>query len=233
MSAAQRKSGRRRAFPGSFRSPSWIGLGAIAPGIGRSGARSPATGGGQVTPRAGSPASTCGSCGAWHGPMGYATGSPAGVSWWSRWSVKRTRALMDVPSSSSEREQVVPVASGMPASAAPSSGMYRQVRVALAQRVGVGKRPGCSRRERLAHPWSAGNRRGVLSGGFPLQGNAAANYGGGEVARRVGVALGLVRPGDERESKRRWPPGDDHGPPHALTGPKVGGGGGADRGVGA
>ena len=37
---------------------------------------------------------------------------------------------MDVPPSSSEREQVVPVASGMPASAAPSSGVHRQVKVA-------------------------------------------------------------------------------------------------------
>ena len=90
--------------------------------------------GGRVTLRAGSPDSTCGSRGAWRGPMGYATGSPARASWRSRWSGKGTRALMDLPPSSSEREQVVPVASGMPASAAPSSGMHRLVKVAWRSR---------------------------------------------------------------------------------------------------
>ena len=66
--------------------------------------------------------------------MGYAAGSPARVSWRSRWSGKGTRASMDLPPSSSEREQVVPVASGMPASAAPSSGMHRLVKVAWRSR---------------------------------------------------------------------------------------------------
>ena len=85
-----------------------------------------------------------------------------------------------------------------------------QVLNAPLERTGVAQRLGVDnvrdvRRERLAHLWRAGNRRGVLGGGFPLQGNAAANYGGGETARRGGVALSLMRPGDEPESKRRWP----------------------------
>ena len=96
----------------------------------RTGARSPATGGGVVTLRAGGPAFTCGSCGAWRGPTGYATGPQEGVFCRSRWSGKGTRALMDAPSSSSERGQVAPAASGMPAPAAPSSGTQRQVKAA-------------------------------------------------------------------------------------------------------
>ena len=44
------------------------------------------------------------------------------------------------------------------------------------------------RRGRLAHLWRAGNRCGVLGGSFPLQGNAAANYGGGEVAKGWTIA---------------------------------------------
>ena len=40
-------------------------------------------------------------------------------------------------------------------------------------------------------------------GASPLQGNAAANYGGGEVARRSGVALSLERPGDDEQWERR------------------------------
>ena len=53
----------------------------------------------------------------------------------------------------------------------------------VAQPVGVSKLRD-ARRERLAHPCSAGNRRGVPGGGVPLQGDEAVNYGAG--VRSVG-----------------------------------------------
>ena len=80
----------------------------------------------------------------------------------------------------------------------------------VAQRVGVGKLRDAGR-ERLAHPCSAGDRRGVSGGGVPLQGNEAVNYGVGEVG---GVALGLDGPGDDQQVRgeglreiitTRWP----------------------------
>ena len=172
-----------------------------------------------------SPASTCGSRGAWRGPMGCATGPLAGVSWRSRWSVKGARRLAGLAvvfhigrqrAGCVLRVLDARIGGGVHGAMAGEGGVVEPVGVGHVRDV---------RRERLAHLWRAGNRRGVLGGGFPLQGNGAANYGGG-VARRVGVALGLVRPGDEQQWERRWPPGGNHGPPHALTGPKVGGGGG-------
>ena len=68
----------------------------------------------------------------------------------------------------------------------------------VVQRVGVDNVRD-DHRGRLVHLRGAGNRRGVPGGGSPLQGNAAASYGGGEVARRVGVALSLERPGDDEQ----------------------------------
>ena len=84
----------------------------------------------------------------------------------------------------------MPVASGMPALAAASSTNAMAGEGGVVQAVGVwGQRSGCLRRGRLAHLWRAGNRRGALSGGVPLRGNEAANYGGGETAK---CALGLL-----------------------------------------
>ena len=130
MRAARRRGGGRRAFPGSFSSPFLDRTRCGCARCHRTGARSLAAGGGRVTLRAGRPASACGSCGAWRGPLGYATGPPAGVCWRSRWSGRGTRALIDVPSSSCEQQRVVAAASGTPAPAAPSSGTQRQLRAA-------------------------------------------------------------------------------------------------------
>ena len=90
----------------------------------------------------------------------------------------------------------------------------------VAQRVSVGKLR-VARRERLAHPCSAGNRRCVPGGDVPFQGDEAVNYGGGEVG---GVAPGLNGPGDDQQARgeglreiitTRWP-----------ERAKIGGGGG-------
>ena len=68
---------------------------------------------------------------------------------------------------------------------------------AVAQRAGVGK-PRVARRERLAHPRGAGNRRGVPGGDAPPQGGEAVSYGAGGVG---GVAVGPGGPGDDQQAR--------------------------------
>ena len=77
------------------------------------------------------PTSTGGSGGARRGLRRYATVALARASWSCRWSVRGLGALMGLPSSSilADRERAVPVASWMPALAAPPTA-HRQVKAA-------------------------------------------------------------------------------------------------------
>ena len=104
----------------------------------------------------------------------------------------------------------------------PVMGDTKAAEGAVAQRAGVGKLRD-ARRERLAHPRSAGNRRGVPGGDAPPQGGEAVSYGAGEVG---GVTVGLGGPRDGQQARgeglremitTRQP---------SLRGPKIGGGGG-------
>ena len=210
MSAARRKSGRPYAFPGSFRSPSWIGLDAIAPGAG--GPSRPVARYGRRLGNAE------GRVPGFHLRVLLRLAWPHGIR---NRAAGRGRLAVSVVGEGDPRidgRAVVFVRA--------RAGCARGVRDArvggpvirdtkageggVAQRVGVGKLRDAGR-EHLAHPRSAGNRRGVPGGDAPLQGDEAGSYGVGEVG---GIAPGLDGPGDGQQARgeclreiitTRWP----------------------------
>ena len=221
MSAARRRSGGRRAFPGSFRSPSWIGLGAIAPGI--AGAAPVASYGRRrgnaevrvpdfhlrVMRRLARP----------HGIRNRAAGKGLlAVSAVGEGDPRIDgRAVVFVRARAGRARRVRDARVGGPVIRDTKAGEG-----GVAQRAGVGKLR-VARRERLAHPCSAEKRCGVPGGDVPFQGDEAVSYWAGKVG---GVALGLDGPGDDQQARgeglreiltTRRP---------SLRGPKSGGGGG-------